>query len=815
MSVPAAKMARGPAGGRPEPESGDGEPLELVAEVAPAVATAGGEGLFDYRVPAALAGKVQPGARLIVPLLGRTVEGYCLRLKRGSDVPPERLRDVQAVVDPAPVYPPSSLELAVWTARRYLCQPGEVLRAAVPARGRFKGRPKATLAVEAGEVAAAAEKLSRRSPVQAAVLAELARGAAEVASLRRRHGPRTRDALRALARRGLVTLDDKEAPLPGSRAGGRRSADEPSLPELFPPLPSGEGPGSVLRLTPAQAAALEEIREALSARDGRVFVLHGVTGSGKTEVYLRAAAETLTSGRQVLLLVPEISLIPQTLERVRSHLGTARVAVAHSYLGGRERLDYWEKVTAGEADVVVGARSAIFAPLGRLGLIVLDEEHEDAYKQEESAPRYHAREVAAWRAARERATLVLASATPSLESYRRALRGEYRLLSLPERVAGRALPPVEIIDMRAELAAGNRSPFSRTLQAALGEALGSKQQAILFLNRRGYSTFVLCRDCGWVARCPNCDVSLTYHSPQADLLCHYCGYHAPAPAVCPGCGGHRVRYFGAGTERIEDEARLLFPEARVARLDTDVVRRPGEAGRVLALLESGQADILVGTQMVAKGLDVPGVGLVAAVSADSALHLPDFRAPERTFRLLTQAAGRAGRGDRPGRVIVQTYSPEHPAVVAASGHDYRAFAEAEMEARRALGYPPWSHLVRVELSDPDEEKARAAATAFAEGLERRGFGNTAREAVSQGPGSGCPEAALRGPRFGGPAAAPLARLRGRYRWHVLVFCPDLDAGLTAVREAVREATGREARGGRRKGTGGPVPSVDVDPVSVL
>jgi len=777
-------------------------PALPVAEVAPAAPTSGGDGVFDYRIPPQFEGRVLPGVRVAVPLAGRTVEGYCLALKDHTDVPAARLKDIRAVIDDRPSYPPALLDLAVWTARRYLCRPGEVLRAALPSEGRYRPRSRASLVGTADEAAAAAEDLAARAPLQAAILRELVRGAAEVTALRRRLGNGVSRGLAALRDKGLIDLSESPTP-PAVSGKSRQRADTGGEAEARTRLDAAEPSGGPLALTPAQEAALAAVRADLG-RGGGVFLLHGVTGSGKTEVYLRAAAETLSSGRQVLLLVPEVSLVPQTVDRVKAHLGEARVAVAHSYLSRRERLDYWEKVVGGRADVVVGARSAVFAPLERLGLIVLDEEHEDSYKQEEGAPRYHAREVAVRRALGEGATLILASATPSIESYHRAVRGEWTLLSLPERVKGRPLPPVEVVDMRAELAAGNRGVFSRKLTAALGSVLEEGLQAILFLNRRGHSTFVMCRDCGWVARCPQCDVSLTYHSPEADLACHWCGHHAPPSDRCPGCGGHRVRYFGAGTQRIEAETRALFPEARVARLDTDVVRRSGEVGRVLALFSTGLIDVLVGTQMVAKGLDLPGVGLVAAVAADSALHLPDFRAPEKTFRLLTQAAGRAGRGDRPGRVVVQTYNPEHPAVAAAARHDYRSFARDEVETRRALGYPPWSHLIRVEFSDPAEEKASGAAAALARGLAARGVAGGPDRPVGVGRA-----------RFSGPAPAPLARLRGRYRWHVLVFVPDLEEGLGLVGEAVREVTGREARGGRRKDPGGPVAAVDVDPVSVL
>lgn len=800
-----------PGGAIPEP--GD----RPVAEVAVAAPISAEDGLLDYRVPPELAGQVRPGARLLVPLQGRVVEGYCVRLKNEAGIPADRLKDVSSVLDPGLAYPAESLACAVWTARRYLCQPGEVLRAAVPARRRFKERMVARLAVDDGEARAAIARLKGRAPVQAAVLAELVQGPQDVTSLRRRLEVRaSRGLARTLAtlgEKGLVTVDRV-----GGSGSRRRKAGPAALPERAgpPDAPGDEAggrtivPAAGLRLSPAQETALDSLVAALPGgrNPGGVFLLHGVTGSGKTEVYLRAAAETLARGRRVLILVPEVALMPQTMDRVSNHLGRIRIAVAHSYLAGKERAGYWEMTATGEADVVVGARSAVFAPLDRLGLIVLDEEHEDAYKQEEGTPRYHAREVAEWRARQVGAVLALVSATPSLESYHRALRGDYTLLSLPERVAGGRLPPVEIVDMRSELAAGNRSLFSTSLGRALGRVLRDRRQAILLLNRRGHSTFVLCRDCGWVARCPACDVSLVYHNPGADLQCHYCGHRAATPSACPGCGGHRVRYFGAGTQKVEDEIKLLFPDARTARLDADVVRRPGEAQRLMALFESGHADVLVGTQMVAKGLDLPGVELVAAVAADSALHLPDFRSAEKTFRLLTQAAGRAGRRGDAGRVIIQTYSPEHPAVAFAAAHDYGRFATAELESRRELGYPPWTHLVRVELSDPDEAGARRAAEALALRLADLGF--------SSSPGDLSLRAGeLDRPRFAGPAPAPIGRLRGRHRWHVLVFSADLDTGLEAVRGAVLTVTGREARGGRRRAPTGVVASVDVDPVSVL
>ncbi|HHW13977.1 MAG TPA: primosomal protein N', partial [Firmicutes bacterium] len=557
--------------------------------------------------------------------------------------------------------------------------------------------------------------------------------------------------LRRLLAQGMVAAFDR----PVERA----ALDDP---EAWSWPQSGTG-GSALQLTPGQREALAAIRAEAAAERPRPVLLHGVTGSGKTEVYLRAVAETLALGRSAIVLVPEIALTPQSAARFRERFGR-RVAVLHSRLSAGERFDEWRRLASGEAVVALGARSAVFAPVRKLGLVVVDEEQEGAYKQEE-APRYHAREVALARAAAEGAVAVLGSATPSVESYYRALQGDFRLAELGCRPLGRALPAVEVVDMRAELASGNREIFSRRLQEAIRERLSRGEQAVLFLNRRGFSRVVLCRACGLVVRCPVCQVALTYHASEDRLVCHYCQHRTVPPVTCPSCGSRYIRHFGVGTEKVEAEVGRLFPEARPVRMDVDTTRRKGAHARILGAFARGEYNVLVGTQMIAKGLDLPGVTLVGVVAGDTALGLPDFRAAERTFTMLTQVAGRAGRGGRPGEVIVQTYNPEHYSIVAASRHDYRLFYEQEIAFRRAAGYPPFGELVLLTVAGAREEMAQEGAEALAKRV---------REAV------GGSAAVL------GPNPAPLARLRGLYRFHVLVKGVLSAAARGAVRRAAEE-----------------------------
>jgi primosomal protein N' (replication factor Y) (superfamily II helicase) len=509
-----------------------------------------------------------------------------------------------------------------------------------------------------------------------------------------------------------------------------------------------------VRLEPPQEAARERIAIALRRHEAETFLLHGVTGSGKTEVYLALLEEVLAGGGQGLVLIPEIALTPQTVGRFAARF-PGRVAVLHSALTEAERAAEWWRIRRGEADIVVGPRAAVFAPLPRLRLIVIDEEESSAFKQER-IPRYHAPTVARWLARRTRSVLVLGSATPTVVSYAAALSGREHLLELPHRAQGRPLPPVEVIDMRKEIAARHFSPLSRELQASIGGSLDRHEQSILFLNRRGLATFVLCRDCGAVRECPHCSVALVHHAALNRLQCHYCGSHEPLPRRCPACGSRYIKSFGVGTERIEQEVRTLFPAARVIRLDRDVMKTPDAADRVFEQMVSGEADVLVGTQLVAKGLDLPKVTTVGVVNADTSLHFPDYRSSERTFSLLTQVAGRAGRGSAASRVYIQTYTPDHPAIRHARYHDYRGFYREELEVRRAYRFPPFAELIVATCTHRDEARAEREAAAVAEHL-------SATIALLN----------LGDIEVMGPSPAFLYRLRDEYRFEVTLKGKDL------------------------------------------
>jgi primosomal protein N' (replication factor Y) (superfamily II helicase) len=538
-------------------------------------------------------------------------------------------------------------------------------------------------------------------------------------------------------------------------------------------------------LLPAQEAAAGAIERALEAREAATFLLHGVTGSGKTEVYLRSLEACVRRGRRGIVLVPEIALTPQTIRRFRERF--ERVAVLHSGLSEGEAYDQWHGIAEGRYDVVIGPRSAIFAPQPDVGLVVVDEEHEWTYKQNDPHPRYHARDVALELARLAGATVVLGSATPDVVSYERAERGEYRLLTLAERVrpvlgadgvprpvSSPGMPQISVVDLRDELRAGNRGMFSGELQRRLRETLAAGEQAILFLNRRGMAGHVQCRDCGSVPDCGHCSVALAYHRQYDRLVCHQCHRRWKLPETCRQCGSPRVRLVGAGVEKVEAEAAKAFPGARLLRWDRDVTRGRRSHERILASFLAGEADILIGTQMVAKGLDMPGVTLVGVVNADIALHLPDFRAGERTFQLLTQVAGRAGRGERPGVVVIQTYSPEHYAIDAASRYDYEGFAAQELDARRKTGYPPYTRLVRLTFAHPNAQHAREEALRAAREIDHR-----RREAGSDS-------------EVLGPSPAYVPRVRGRWRWQLLL-------------------RGRDPSAVVREMTLGPEWAVDVDP----
>jgi primosomal protein N' (replication factor Y) len=533
------------------------------------------------------------------------------------------------------------------------------------------------------------------------------------------------------------------------------------------------------KLTSAQEEAWHQIQQSIERRNGtQVFLLHGVTGSGKTEIYLRALERAISLGKRAIVLVPEISLTPQTIRRFSARF-PGSVAVLHSKLSLGEQFDEWQRIRDGDFNVVIGSRSAIFAPQPNLGLIVIDEEHEWTYKQQEQSPRYHAREVALKLAELTGSVVILGSATPDMESYRRAQLGEYRLLELSERVAGPSLPQVEVIDMRQELKQGNRSIFSRPLQSAIAQALALGEQVILFLNRRGTASFVQCRDCGFVLRCHRCDVPLTYHGAQDDLICHQCNYKTKIPDICPNCWSRRIKFLGIGTQRVEEEMTKLFPKARLLRWDRDVTRGKGAHEEILDKFLAHDADILIGTQMLAKGLDIPLVTLVGVINADIGLYFPDFRSSEHTFQLLSQVAGRAGRGILGGRVIIQTYTPEHYAVVAAAAHNHHAFYEKELAFRREQGIPPFMRLARLIYSHTNAASCQKEAERMQQLL---------REEIDC---SGLPQSTIIG-----PSPAYIQRLRGRYRWQIVIRNPEPQALLSKV----------------------PIPqgwTVDIDPISLL
>lgn len=531
-------------------------------------------------------------------------------------------------------------------------------------------------------------------------------------------------------------------------------------------------PSSVKELTLQQAQILQRIGEAAKAKKHMRFLLHGVTGSGKTEIYIRAAQQVLEQGRNVIVLVPEIALTGQIIDRFIGRFGSGKVAVLHSKLSLGERYDQWKKVRDGcdgDGQIVIGARSAVFAPLENIGLIVIDEEHETTYKSDHT-PKYDTIEVALKRVQDKdnNGILLLGSATPSVVSYQRAQEGIYELLELTERYNKVVLPEVSIVDMREELKRGNRSIISSELCSKMKDTLEAGRQVILFLNRRGYSTFVSCRECGYVARCPGCGLSLTYHKAGGQAVCHYCGYHEPAPNKCPECGSKYIRYFGSGTEKLEEAVSDLFPEYAAERLDLDTVKRKGELTRKLKAFRSGKTQILIGTQIIAKGLDFRNVGLSGIVSADVSLNIPDFRSPERTFQLITQAAGRAGRGDSQGHVVIQTYSPEHYAVAFASQHDYKGFFETEKQLRAYMGYPPYSDLFQIVFT----AKREAAAKDGAESWYERIRGRMAREDQEM---------------VFPPQQAYLGKIKDVYRYSMLIKCPQgRRAEYSRIVAAVRE-----------------------------
>lgn len=810
---------------------------------------------FTYHIPDRFQGDLQPGMRVLAGFGPRKSTGFVVGLSDSADR--GELKEVEEVLDPIPLFTPEVLELARWIAQYYLCGWGEVLKAALPsgihkhsvkvarltcddparvaellekraprqaqiirqlaqksplpvkelvtradagsidaslARLRQAGfiryelmlpRPRVGQKFEnfvqtaAGcsdeSLFALAEQLRKSAPRQAALLDYLCQHAGEEfgrADLAR-EARVPLDAVAALEVRGI--LDRRQAAVQRDYYGAL---------EVEPP--------PVLQLNPSQQEALRVIHEELDRRSFATALIHGVTGSGKTQVYIEAIARVMDEGGAAIVLVPEIALTPQMVRRFRSHFGRL-VAVFHSRMSPGERYDSWRATWEGKHRIVIGPRSAIFAPLAGVRLIVVDEEHEPSYKQNDLTPRYHARDVAVMRAKLNQAVVVLGSATPALESYYNARSGKYRLISMPGRIDDIPMPQITFVDMRSEpRIIGSKDPviLSRFLRQKIDEKLARGEQIILFQNRRGFATLFKCSSCGYTAECENCSISLTYHLRGRLLKCHYCGFVRKAPEVCPQCGGLDLAFRGIGTQRIEEELKSLFPGIRSVRMDLDTTRGKHAHDRILTAFGRGEYQILLGTQMVAKGLDFPRVTLVGVVSADSELYFPDFRAGERTFQLLTQVSGRAGRKDRLGEVVIQTFSPDHPSLFFVSSHDYPRFYEAEIREREGLGYPPFSRMTHILFKGEVEAAVQRTAESFARYLR---------------PGSSY--------RTLGPAPSPLARIEGLYRYQMLLMSlKESDAGGKRMKEALRRALA-EFREHHR--THGVQILIDVDPISIM
>jgi primosomal protein N' (replication factor Y) len=741
---------------------------------------------FSYGVPPELVNKVGPGKRVLCTFGARSALGVVLEVAdREIDFDPRKLKQISAVIDEEPVLPSELLNFLRELSAYYMSPIGEVLRMALPALERRQ--------MSALREKTDGAKLSGRT-VSNRTMTIVRKREAEPGAVIPKLGPRAREILDHLSGCGEAPLADLEQRKKGARAVAQRLVraglvdldvrDAPAEPFFAHAVPRERAP----RLTVAQTAAVAALVGLIRAGERRSFLLRGVTGSGKTEVYLRAIQACLEVGKGALVLVPEIALTPQLIARFRARLGDG-LAVIHSGLGDAKRHVMWRSLRSGAARVAIGARSALFAPVPRLGLIVVDEEHDGSFKQEEGA-RYHARDMALLRAHRAGAIALLGSATPSLETEMLVRRGKLDLLELPERAhAAAVLPAIELVDLKRIGAGPTANPLiSLPLHRAIEKTLAAGEQTILFLNRRGFAPSIICGGCGDIVRCALCSVALTFHrARRGKMLCHYCDFEGVLPEACPACKAGPLLLEGLGTERLEDAIAQGFPTARVARLDRDVAKG-AEAERVLERMRRAEIDILVGTQMVTKGHDLPGVTLVGVINADAALSMPDYRAAERAFQLLIQVAGRAGRSDRPGKVLIQTRNPAHPAVAFAARHDVRGFVEHELLDRKELGYPPFARLALLRLDDPDETRVHGAA---------RDMAAAARKAAAAG---GDLVKVL------GPAPAPLARLRGRYRYQILLRAKErrpLRAALLAL------AIHRDRIGSRVR------IAIDVDPVQMM
>ena len=771
--------------------------------------------VFDYAVPDELCGAVHVGSRVIVPFGagGRKCEGFVLYTAMRSEA--ENLKSVAALSGADDAFDEKGAELIGWLREKTLCSYIDAVRLLVPAGSSVKFTEAVRLTdMEITERTARLKNSPAKQRIVAAL--EAAGGALDITILEKQIGRGTRAQVGALAQMGLAVIEQRgsakvrartvrAASLAVSAAEAAAAAEtlrkkapkqarvldllcenerivvadllsltgagystvsalEKKRLVVISEIEAGRSPVSGRRiareafytLTQEQCAAYDTLASSLKSGAAETFLLRGVTGSGKTEVYLHLIARAAELGKTAIVLVPEISLTPLMTKRFVSRFGT-RVAILHSALSLGERYDEWRRIKNGEVDVVVGARSAVFAPLSNIGVIILDEEHEATYKSE-SSPRYHARDVAVFRARQHGAVTLLASATPSVESYYRAQAGDYRLIEMETRVGAQKLPTVYVVDMRQELENGNRSMFSDMLAHELLYNMEHGEQSILFLNRRGFSTFVSCRSCGFVAKCPHCNISLTYHRATNRLTCHYCGYTHENYKTCPDCGSVYIKYFGAGTQKLEDELARRFEGVKTVRMDVDTTATKRAHEKLLERFEKEKADVLVGTQMVSKGLDFHAVTLVGVVAADTSLYIDDYKSAERTFSLITQVCGRAGRGKLEGRAIVQTYTPEHSTIIHAQKHDYVGFYKDEIKLRHAMWYPPFCEIVSVLVTGADEAVTAAKAAGIARYISRRIDAEISEKTLILG-----------------PAAAGVSKIKDKFRYRILIKCACADS----------------------------------------
>ncbi|MCY8779199.1 primosomal protein N' [Bacillus spizizenii] len=762
------------------------------AEVIVDVSTKNIDRPFDYKIPDHLKGMIKTGMRVIVPFGPRKIQGFVTAVKEASDLSGKSVKEVEDLLDLTPVLTEELMNLSSWLSDKTLSFKITALQAMLPAALKAKYEKELKIAYGA-DLPPQVERLFSETKTLLysdipdhdtlkLIQKHVQKGSIDVTykvaqkankkmvrhiqanaskeELSKQAEGLSRQAAKQQAILHFFIVEPEGVKVPAADLCKKTDASSATIKTLIQKGLLKESYEEVYRdpyqdkmfkkteplpLTDEQSAAFQPIRQTLDNDEHKVFLLHGVTGSGKTEIYLQSIEKVLAKGKEAIVLVPEISLTPQMVNRFKGRFGS-QVAVMHSGLSTGEKYDEWRKIHRKEVRLVVGARSAIFAPFENLGMIIIDEEHESSYKQEEM-PRYHAKEVAIKRAEHHSCPVVLGSATPTLESYARAQKGVYELLSLKHRVNHQVMPEVSLVDMREELRSGNRSMFSVELMEKLEKTISKGEQAVLFLNKRGYSSFVMCRDCGYVPQCPHCDISMTYHRYGQRLKCHYCGHEEPVPHTCPECASEHIRFFGTGTQRVEEELTKVLPNARVIRMDVDTTSRKGAHEKLLSAFGEGKADILLGTQMIAKGLDFPNVTLVGVLSADTTLHIPDFRSAEKTFQLLTQVSGRAGRHEKTGQVIIQTYTPSHYSIQLTKTHDYETFYQHEMAHRREQSYPPYYYLALVTVSHEEVAKAAVTAEKIAHFLKANCGADT---------------------KILGPSASPIARIKDRYRYQCVI-----------------------------------------------